>query len=63
MAARIACGSPEMSYPGRSDWREFYGDTLGAAEGDGATLLSHPKVLRSQPEKYSQRDWPLRLTQ
>ena len=49
--------SPEMSY--RADSTAI---RLVPPKETGRRSLSHPKVLRSQPEKYSQRDWPLRLT-
>ena len=61
MSTRGRVRSPEMSYPA-----DFYRDStairLVQPKETGRHLLSHPKVLRSQPEKYSQWDWPLRLT-
>jgi len=51
----------ELTWPGSTEISTAI--RLEPPRETGRRLLSHPKVLRSQPEKYSQRDWPLRLTQ
>ena len=62
MSTRGRVRSPEMSYLAGST-EISTAIRLVPPRETGRRLLSHPKVLQSQPERYSQRDWPLRLAQ